>query len=98
LENTNETYTNSEVCTVKEVLSGDSIVCKIENKPREIKLLVVQSPEQSDGKKHCFADKSTKCLEELTLNKEVRLDYDCDKLRLDKSNRRMLSCLQCNTL
>ena len=75
-----------DTCTVEKVLSGDSIVCSIENKPTEIRLLGVQSPENSDSKEHCFAHKSTKCLEDLVLNKEVRLDYDGDEKRFDKSN------------
>ena len=76
----------SDNCTVTKVLSGDTIVCNLENKPTEIRLLGVQSPAKTDSDKHCFADKSTKCLEDLVLNKEVRLDYDGEEKRFDKSN------------
>ncbi len=58
----------SEVCTVKEILTGDSFVCAFGNGLRTVKLIGIESP-----------DSSAEFLESLILGKRVLLRFDSNK-------------------
>lgn len=58
----------SEVCTVKEILTGNSFVCAFGNGLRTVKLIGIETP-----------DSSAEFLESLILGKRVLLKFDSDK-------------------
>jgi len=68
-----ETQYKSEVCTVNEILSGDSFICAFGNGLKTVKLIGVETP-----------DTSTEFLESLILGKKVLLRFDSRKT--DRNN------------
>lgn len=67
--------TNAKTYLVKEVIDGDTIEIK---NGTTIRLVGVDAPELSSDE--CYSAKSKKKLENLILNKKVRLKYDEEKI------------------
>jgi len=69
-----ETQYKSEVCTVNEILSGDSFICAFGNGLKTVKLIGVKTP-----------DTSTEFLESLILGKKVLLRFGGRKTDINNS-------------
>jgi len=80
---------NELVGKVINVIDGDTIEVKIENKVEKVRMIGVNTPELKDERKEvqCLAQKSKEYTKDNLLNKEVRIELDPTQGTHDKYGR-----------
>jgi len=80
---------NELVGKVINVIDGDTIEVKIENKVEKVRMIGVNTPELKDERKEvqCLAQKSKEYTKDNLLNKEVRIELDQTQGTHDKYGR-----------